>query len=295
MIGNKAILTSLESIFAREFDFPHAWLFYGPKGCGKTTLARIVAHKLKCSVDDLYEYNMANLKGIDTVRDILENAVYAPISSPVKFYILDEVHEQIKGAQDALLKILEEPPQHVYFALCTTNPEKLQGAVRSRCMPFLVKTLLSTEMKMLLDGVLTREGLPDYPIAVIREIIRIAEGIPRDALVALDSVIDIQNEEMAIQVLQNISIGEADLADICKELMDGTTWEAIRKRVSTLASNINDAEKIRRGAMGWFSKVLLNSKTNDRVSMILQIMEDNTYDGGIPKLINMFYMATKIR
>lgn len=131
IFGNKAIVESLTSIFERKSDYPHAFLFHGPTGCGKTTLARIVAKMLKC--DKPEEYNMANLRGIDAVRTLVEECVYLPLTGHNRVYILDEIHRQTKDAQNALLKLLEDPPEHVYFILGTTDPEQLIATLRGRC------------------------------------------------------------------------------------------------------------------------------------------------------------------
>ena len=186
IVGNKAIKDSLESIFARKSDFPHAYLFHGPTGTGKTTMARIIAGLLKCDESALQEYNVANLRGIDTVRTINENCRYMPMTGETRVYILDEIHRQTKDAKEGLLKLLEDPPSHVYFILCTTNPEELPDTLRGRCHTYQLKPLKSTEMMELLKSVLKKEKVEDYPETILREIIHLSEGLPRNALVMLD-------------------------------------------------------------------------------------------------------------
>jgi len=137
MIGNEAAIESLNSVLSREKDVPPSFFFTGLPGGGKTTLARIIKEHLNISDMDFYEYNAANTRGIDTIRQIANNCVLAPMGGDRKLYLLDEVHMQTGYALQAILKLLEEPPKHVYFALCTSEPEiikpKLLKAIRRRC------------------------------------------------------------------------------------------------------------------------------------------------------------------
>jgi len=112
---------------------PQSILFHGPFGTGKTTIARILAQKIVSSKTDLKEINAADNRGIDDVRTWVESARFSPFGSGGKVYIIDELHQMTAAAQSALLKVIEEPPADVYFFLCTTEPSRLIGAIRSRC------------------------------------------------------------------------------------------------------------------------------------------------------------------
>lgn len=120
-------------------NISHAYLFSGTRGTGKTTVARILAKEIKCTINDLNEIDGASNRGIDAIRELREAVNVLPFESPYKVYIIDEVHMLTKDAFNALLKTLEEPPQHVVFILATTEPEKIPDTIISRCQTFTFK------------------------------------------------------------------------------------------------------------------------------------------------------------
>ncbi len=120
-------------------NISHAYLFSGTRGTGKTSVARILAQEIKCTLNDLNEIDGASNRGIDAIRELREAVNVLPFESPYKVYIIDEVHMLTKDAFNALLKTLEEPPQHVVFVLATTEPEKIPSTIISRCQTFTFK------------------------------------------------------------------------------------------------------------------------------------------------------------
>jgi DNA polymerase III, gamma/tau subunits len=124
-------------------EIPHALLFSGTRGTGKTTLARIFARELGVKDSDLYEIDAASNRGIDDIRELREAVHTVPYESPYKVYIIDEVHMLTKEAFNALLKTLEEPPSHVVFMLATTEEEKLLDTILSRCQVFHLREPLA--------------------------------------------------------------------------------------------------------------------------------------------------------
>ncbi|MBE1161274.1 DNA polymerase III subunit gamma/tau [Dyella acidiphila] len=187
----------------------HAYLFTGTRGVGKTTIARIFAKSLNCergesadpcgecavctAVDagrfvDLLEIDAASNTGVDDVREVIENAQYAPARGRFKVYLVDEVHMLSKPAFNALLKTLEEPPPHVKFLLATTDPQKLPVTVLSRCLRFNLKRLLPDQISGQMHHILGAEHI-EYEEAAISELARAADGSLRDGLSLLDQAI----------------------------------------------------------------------------------------------------------
>jgi DNA polymerase III subunit gamma/tau len=187
----------------------HAYLFTGTRGVGKTTIARIFAKSLNCergqssqpcgecavctAVDagrfvDLIEIDAASNTGVDDVREVIENAQYAPAHGRHKVYLIDEVHMLSRNAFNALLKTLEEPPGHVKFLLATTDPQKLPVTVLSRCLKFSLKRLLPEQIARQMRMILAAEGV-QFEDGAITELARGADGSLRDGLSLLDQAI----------------------------------------------------------------------------------------------------------
>jgi len=187
----------------------HAYLFTGTRGVGKTTIARIFAKSLNCergmsahpcgecaickAVDagrfvDLIEIDAASNTGVDDVREVIENAQYAPAQGRYKVYLVDEVHMLSKSAFNALLKTLEEPPEHVKFLLATTDPQKLPVTVLSRCLKFGLKRLLPEQIAGQMRMILGQESV-GFDDGAIEALARGADGSLRDGLSLLDQAI----------------------------------------------------------------------------------------------------------
>ena len=187
----------------------HAYLLTGTRGVGKTTIARILAKSLNCvlgvtatpcgvcaactDIDagrfvDLLELDAASNTGIDNMREILDNARYAPTVGRYKVYLIDEVHMLSKAAFNSMLKTLEEPPEHVKFVLATTDPQKIPVTVLSRCLQFNLKALAPAVIVARLSEILTAEGIA-FDDSALMQIARAARGSMRDALSVLDQAI----------------------------------------------------------------------------------------------------------
>jgi DNA polymerase-3 subunit gamma/tau len=193
MVGNEAGITSLRSKLKCD-DIPKSYFFTGAPGCGKTTLAYVIKEELKISDFDFHEYDAANTRGIDTIREIKANVAKAPMDGDRKLYLIDEAHQVTGTAMEALLKLLETPPKHVIVVLCTSEPEKIKPntlkAVRRRCFELEVKTLTRGKILNLLKEILEAEEAPDFPDKILKKIATSCWGSPGQALSLLDSVID---------------------------------------------------------------------------------------------------------
>ena len=208
LVGQEHVVRALTNAL-RQQRLHHAYLFTGTRGVGKTTLARILAKSLNCETGvtdapcgkcpacteidagrfvDLIELDAASNTQVDNMRELLENALYAPTSGRYKVYIIDEVHMLSKSAFNAMLKTLEEPPGHVKFILATTDPQKIPVTVLSRCLQFSLKQIPQQQIRERLTEILAAENVPaDAPSVVL--VARAAEGSLRDALSLLDQAI----------------------------------------------------------------------------------------------------------
>ncbi|WP_329740672.1 DNA polymerase III subunit gamma/tau [Dyella sp. A6] len=221
----------------------HAYLFTGTRGVGKTTIARIFAKSLNCergesadpcgecsvctAVDagrfvDLLEIDAASNTGVDDVREVIENAQYAPSRGRFKVYLVDEVHMLSKPAFNALLKTLEEPPPHVKFLLATTDPQKLPVTVLSRCLKFNLKRLLPEQIAGQMRHILGAENIA-YEDAAIEELARGADGSMRDGLSLLDQAIAYGGGELKAEDVRAMlgSVERGQVLGVLEALADG--------------------------------------------------------------------------
>src|SRR5215218_7493654 len=208
LAGQEHVVQALTNALTRN-RLHHAYLLTGTRGVGKTTIARILAKSLNCetgvtatpcgvcaaciAIDegrfvDLIELDAASNTGIDNMREILDNARYAPTAGRFKVYLIDEVHMLSKAAFNSMLKTLEEPPEHVRFVLATTDPQKIPVTVLSRCLQFNLKPLSAPVIAARLAYILTQEGIA-HDAGAVGLIARAAQGSLRDGLSLLDQAI----------------------------------------------------------------------------------------------------------
>nr|WP_101119996.1 DNA polymerase III subunit gamma/tau [Neisseria meningitidis] len=216
LVGQEHVVKALQNALD-EGRLHHAYLLTGTRGVGKTTIARILAKSLNCEnaqhgepcgvcqsctqIDagryvDLLEIDAASNTGIDNIREILENAQYAPTAGKYKVYIIDEVHMLSKSAFNAMLKTLEEPPEHVKFILATTDPHKVPVTVLSRCLQFVLRNMTAQQVADHLAHVLDSEKIA-YEPAALQLLGRAAAGSMRDALSLLDQAIALGSGKVA--------------------------------------------------------------------------------------------------
>ncbi len=205
---------------------PHAYLFSGPHGVGKTSLARIIAKALNCKEGptskpcgecpscmaiengnplDVIEIDGASNRGIENIRTIIENVRISPVSGKYKIYIIDEVHQITNEAFNALLKTLEEPPAHVVFILATTESEKILPTIKSRCQQYTFKLLSVSDMEAILKSILSKEGIT-YDDESIFLIAKQSRGSVRDGETILEKMIAYTSEKKSINKNDVVSV-----------------------------------------------------------------------------------------
>ncbi len=208
LVGQEHVVQALTNALGAQ-RLHHAYLFTGTRGVGKTTLARILAKAFNCELGvsatpcgkcsaclgidagrfvDLLEVDAASNTQVDKMRDLLENALYAPTAGRYKIYVIDEVHQLSGHSFNAMLKTLEEPPEHVKFVLATTDPQKVPVTVLSRCLQFSLRQIPADQIRARLAEILEREGVA-FEVAGVAAIARAARGSLRDALSLLDQAI----------------------------------------------------------------------------------------------------------
>ncbi len=239
VVGQDAVAQTLKNAI-RTGRVAHAYLFCGTRGVGKTTMARVLAKSLNCSMSDaptitpccecdscvsvntgddidVIEIDGASNNGVDNIRELRNNAIFRPARSRYKIYIIDEIHMLSTGAFNALLKILEEPPQHVKFIFATTEPNKVLPTIQSRCQRFDFRAIDVANISKQLRSVLATEAI-SYDEDFITAVSRLANGSMRDALSLLDHVISTGMQPLSLDVLEK-TLGQPGRQRIA-ELLD---------------------------------------------------------------------------
>lgn len=284
IMGQPDAVRTLEGLISKN-KIPHFILFAGPSGCGKTTLARILKKHLKCGDQDFAEINCADLRGIDTVRDIRSRMGLAPINGDCRIWLIDEAHQLTTQAQDAFLKILEDTPEHVYFMMATTDPNKLKPTVRTRATTVTVKAMAPVAQKAMIEAILTKED-KTLTEEVIEKIVETAEGSARKALVILNAIINIDDETEQLNAIASTDVTR-DAIEIARKLLDNRTkWPEMAR---LLKSVDDDPESIRWLILSYMSNVLLSGKAMQRAYACLNAFRDNFYDSKKAGLVAACY------
>jgi DNA polymerase-3 subunit gamma/tau len=251
VVGQEAISRTLRNAIDAG-RVAHAYLFCGTRGVGKTSMARIFAKALNGGspeVDalimqgkdtDTIEIDAASNTGVDNVRELIAGAAYRPLRGKHKIYIIDEVHMLSTAAFNALLKTMEEPPEHVKFILCTTDPQKVPATIQSRCQRFDFRNIPSPVIAEHLREVVKKEGLKAEP-DLLFQVARLGNGSMRDSLSLLDRVIATGDKTLTVKLLEEL-LGlppQELIAGIIDAAADGDAKGALERADELLSRGVS--------------------------------------------------------
>jgi len=251
VVGQKPIVQTLQNAIQMD-RIGHAYLFSGPRGVGKTTIARILAKGLNCEKGptvtpcnvcssceeiasgksiDVFEIDAASNTGVDNIRELRESAKYAAARSRYKIFIIDEVHMLSTSAFNALLKIVEEPPPHVVFIMATTERHKVPATILSRCQQFVFRTISPVEIQAHLRQIADREGVKIDDRA-LGYIVKAAEGSMRDAQSLLDQIISFSGQDVIDEDVRDV------LGFIPSDILDRSIDSLANRDSKSLLENV---------------------------------------------------------
>ena len=282
MVGQKHIIKTLKNAIANN-KVAHAYIFSGPRGTGKTTTAKILAKALNCTSEnerpcnqcenckaindgshpDIIEIDAASNNGVDEVRDLIDKVKYAPIQGKYKVYIIDEVHMMTAGAFNALLKTLEEPPEHVVFILATTDVHKVIPTVLSRCQRFDFSKISFDDIKERIVYVLNQENVT-FDDKVPTLIAELADGGMRDALSILDQVLSYAGSNIELQHIYDIygMMSNKDMVEYLTLLAEGKTKEVL-EMIETFIGRGIDVKRLTYDLMVCLKDAIVFRSTSD--------------------------------
>ncbi|MDR1695535.1 MAG: DNA polymerase III subunit gamma/tau [Endomicrobium sp.] len=253
VIGQEHISQTLKNAIS-EKRIAHAYLFSGPRGCGKTTMARILAKALNCkegpatqpcgvcencieigksSSVDVFEIDGASNNGVENVRELRENVKFSPASSKYKIYIIDEVHMLSSGAFNALLKTLEEPPEHVVFILATTEQHKIPVTILSRCQRHRFKLISSKEIASAIKNIGVKEGF-EIDDEALNIVVSASGGSMRDALSLLDQAVSSNSGKITGEYIRGL------LGLLPKEIIASVTENLAKGDMQTILKTVKE-------------------------------------------------------
>lgn len=285
LVGQDEAVRMLVDLGKRN-NIPHAILLTGPSGCGKSTTARILRTKLNCSKMDYTEINAADFRGIDTVREIRQRMGLAPIAGNCRIYVMDEGHSLVSLAQDSLLKLLEDTPQHVYFILCTTDPQKLKTTIRTRCTEIKFKNLNEQDSAKLVRNIAAKENIK-LSDEVVKKLVDIAEGSARKLLVLLHAIAGMTIVEEQLAAIQDAA-HERQGIELARLLI--YPGGSFAKAAAIIKELNEEPETVRWIVLTYARKVLLDGgKLAPRAYDVINAFRDNFYDSKLAGLAAACY------
>lgn len=271
VIGQDKVIKSLKKVIAD--GRAHAFVFTGPSGCGKTTCARLLANGLaKTGHPTLIEIDAAKNTGVDAMREIVTRSHYRAVgASVIKAIIVDEAHRLSAAAWSTLLKPIEEPPEHVYWMICTTEADKIPKTIMTRCLRYDLRPVGDEQMMDLLCNVAVTENLT-ATAEVLEAVLDEAGGSPRQALTHLEVCAHITNVTEARSLMRS-ALQSKEAIDLCRFLMrtNGRSWAEAVKVIKGLEGV--DSESVRITVANYLSKVLLGTADNRKAALLLGMLE----------------------
>ncbi|MDE2095790.1 MAG: AAA family ATPase [Patescibacteria group bacterium] len=287
VLGQDEAVGMLKQMLA-DHKVPHVMMLVGPSGVGKTTLGRILKAKLGCSNHDFQEVNCAAVESaIDTVRTIQQQMGLSPMSGSCRIWLLDECQSLSRAgfSQQALLKMLEDTPSHVYFILCTTDPSKLIKTIHTRCTKIQLYPVKADVIKSLVVDVSNKENKP-ISTEVVEALAEFAYGSPRQALVLLHQILGLATDKEQLEAIR-----KSDSTKMAESLVDAlldpnTKWE----KVAAILRDIDgDEETLRIHTMACAAGMLLSNKVRPerraRAAILIEAFEKPFYSTPRPSLV----------
>ena len=291
--GQKHIIRTLRNALANN-KIAHAYLFCGPRGTGKTTMAKLFAKALNCeeglghqcnkcsncieitegSHPDVIEIDAASNNGVEQVRDLIDKVNYLPIKGKYKVYIIDEVHMMTDNAFNALLKTLEEPPAHVIFILATTEPHNIIPTILSRCQRYDFTKVSDGDIEDRMMTILEKEGV-QYDKEAVRAIISLADGGMRDALSILDQILAYSNNTLSVEDVYSVFglISLKEKVGLIQDVNNGAVAASLEKLKAFSEGGV-DIARLTQDILEILKDVLIYKKTKE-TSELSVLREDN--------------------
>jgi DNA polymerase-3 subunit gamma/tau len=270
VVGQDAVVKSLDTLIRNRRS--SSFLFCGPSGCGKTTLARIAASMFGCEPSSVLEVDASTKTGVDDMRSVQDSLRYKSLQgSGAKAVIIDECHMLSKSAWNSLLKVVEEPPEHVFFFFCTTEPGKVPKTIQTRCSSFTLKLIPEAVLTKLVKSVMRKEGIT-VTDDVLKMIVSEANGSARQALVNLSTCVGVDGRKEAAELLRTAIQSEAVL-ELCRFLVgDSCSWPEALDLINKLADEA--PESVRIMVVNYVGVVLKKERNGKRAGRLLEILQE---------------------
>lgn len=269
VIGQDAVIKSIRKAIASSTP-PHSFIFTGPAGVGKTTIARILAAGFNCGPGSIIEVDAASNSGVDAMKEVVSTARYMGFGAqPNKAYIVDEAHRLSKQAWDSLLKAIEEPPPHVYYFFCTSEAGKIPETIITRCNNYLLKPIRYDDILDLLEFVCDKE---DYRTSdgVLKQIGQACGGSARHALVMLNMVSEIDDPSEVARILEQ-PLDNAEIIDLARALVKGKMrWEDVQAGLKALGDT--NAETIRIIIVNYLNACIMGARSDGAATRLLDML-----------------------